>query len=229
MAHNNNRRGVHPLWWTAALFATVIGLVLTCSLIFAGTFRRYVPVTLTSERSGLVMESGAKVKMRGVEVGRVAGMSGGTQAVALALEIDPDKAGYIPANVEAEIATTTAFGAKYVDLIYPEQPSAQRISAGAVLQSRNVATEVNTVFDNLVGLLNEIDVAKLSAVLTAVADGVRGQENASARPPPTPTRYCWPSIRGWTGSARTGPRSGISAMPTAQRRATSSTLSTQRP
>jgi len=34
---------------------------------------------------------------------------------------------------------------------------------------------VNTVFDNLVGLLNQIDVSKLNAVLTALADGVRGQ------------------------------------------------------
>ena len=175
MARSNNRVGIHPLWWTAALFVTVIGLVVTCSLIFAGTFRRYVPVTLTSDRSGLVMESGAKVKMSGVVVGRVAGIAGGKGAAALKLELDPDKVGYIPANVEAEIATTTAFGAKYVDLIYPDQPSAQRLAAGAVLKSRNVATEVNTVFDNLVGLLNQIDVAKLSGVLTAVADGVRGQ------------------------------------------------------
>ena len=39
--------------------------------MFAGTFKSYVPVTLTSDRAGLVMESGAKVKMRGVQVGRV--------------------------------------------------------------------------------------------------------------------------------------------------------------
>lgn len=175
MDNVSKRHRVHPLWWTAALFATIIGLVVVCSAIFAGTFRRYVPVTLTSDRSGLVMESGAKVKMRGVEVGRVSGMTGGRQPVALKLEIYPDQAGYIPANVEAEIASTTAFGAKYVDLVYPENPSAARIAAGAVLQSRNVTTEVNTVFDNLVGLLDQIDVAKLSAVLTAVSDALRGQ------------------------------------------------------
>jgi phospholipid/cholesterol/gamma-HCH transport system substrate-binding protein len=121
------------------------------------------------------MESGAKVKMQGVEVGRVAGITGGKQAVGLKLEIFPDQIGYIPANVEAEISSTTAFGAKYVDLIYPDDPSPQRLNAGAVLKSRNVSTEVNTVFDNLVGLLEQIDVSKLSAVLTAVADGVRGQ------------------------------------------------------
>ena len=67
------------------------------------------------------------------------------------------------------------FGAKYVELIYPENPSPKRLAAGAVLRSRNVSTEVNTVFENLVGVLNQIDPAKLNAMLTALAEGVRGQ------------------------------------------------------
>jgi phospholipid/cholesterol/gamma-HCH transport system substrate-binding protein len=121
------------------------------------------------------MESGAKVKLRGVEVGRVSAISGGSQPVSLKLDIFPDQARYIPANVEAEIRATTAFGAKYVDLIYPDRPSPQRLSAGAVLRSRNVSTEVNTVFQNLVGILHQVDVAKVNATLTALADGVRGQ------------------------------------------------------
>ena len=171
----HDARGGHPLWWTAGLFAAIIGLAGLCSALFAGTFRSYLPVTLTSDRSGLVMESGAKVKMRGVEVGRVAGIAGGTGPVALKLEIFPDQVAHIPANVDAQIKATTAFGAKYVDLIYPADPSAKRLTAGAVLHSRNVTTEVNTVFDNLVGLLRQIDVAKVNSVLTALADGVRGQ------------------------------------------------------
>jgi phospholipid/cholesterol/gamma-HCH transport system substrate-binding protein len=77
--------------------------------------------------------------------------------------------------VQAEIKATTAFGAKYVELTYPDDPSPTRLAAGAVLVSRNVTTEVNTVFENLVGLLDQIDVAKLNAVLTAFADGVRGK------------------------------------------------------
>jgi phospholipid/cholesterol/gamma-HCH transport system substrate-binding protein len=44
-----------------------------------------------------------------------------------------------------------------------------------VLQSSNVATEVNTVFENVVGVLDQIDPAKLNSVLSALADGVRGQ------------------------------------------------------
>lgn len=165
----------HPLWWAAALFATIIAIALLCSALFAGTFRRYVPVTLISDRTGLVMESGAKVKLREVEVGRVAGITGGSQPVSLRLEIFPDQVAHIPANVDAEIKSTTAFGAKYVDLIYPQHPVQQRIGAGQVLHSRNVTTEVNTVFDSLVGLLHQVDVPKLNSVLTALADGVRGK------------------------------------------------------
>jgi phospholipid/cholesterol/gamma-HCH transport system substrate-binding protein len=175
MAARKPARQVHPLRWAVALFAAVIGIALVCSAFFAGTFRSYVLVTLTSDRSGLVMESGAKIKMRGVEVGRVAGITGGGQPVSLKLEIFPDQIGHIPANVDAEIKATTAFGAKYVDLIYPAHPSRKRLAAGAVLRSRNVSIEVNTVFDNLVNLLHQVDVFKLNAVLSALADGVRGQ------------------------------------------------------
>lgn len=172
------RPGEHriaPAWWTAILIVTSIVFALVCSALFAGTFRSFVPVTLTSDRSGLVMESGAKIKLRGVEVGRVAGITGDSGQASLKLEIFPDQVRYIPANVEAEIKATTAFGAKYVDLIPPNEPSPQTISAGSVLRSRNVGTEVNTVFQNLVDVLHQIDPAKLNATLTALAEGVRGQ------------------------------------------------------
>jgi len=120
------------------------------------------------------MDTGGKVKMRGVDVGRVASIISGTQPVSLKLEIDPDQVRYIPANVQADIKATTVFGTKYVNLIYPDHPSPKRLSAGEVLVSRNVATEVNTVFESLVTLLDQIDPAKLNAVLTALAEGLRG-------------------------------------------------------
>jgi phospholipid/cholesterol/gamma-HCH transport system substrate-binding protein len=91
------------------------------------------------------------------------------------LEIFPDQIRYIPANVQAQIRATTAFGAKYVDLIYPERPSRNRLAPGAHLVSRNVSTEVNTVFQNLVDVLHQVDPPKLNSVLSALADGVRGQ------------------------------------------------------
>ena len=69
------------------------------------------------------MEPGAKVKLRGVQVGRVAGVQGGQDPISLQLELFPGQISDIPANAEAQIRATTVFGAKYVDLIYPDNPS----------------------------------------------------------------------------------------------------------
>lgn len=162
-------------WWTAILVVVLIAFVWVCAAVFAGTFSPYVPVSLTSERAGLVMESGAKVKLRGVQVGQVAAIDGGQNPVRLSLELFPDKVEYIPENAQAEIRANTIFGAKYVDIIYPDDPSSQHISAGAVLQSRNVSTEVNTVFQSMVDVLDRIDPPKLNAVLSAVSEAVRGR------------------------------------------------------
>ncbi len=167
---------LHDMRGGRVILLTAIAVFLfVTTAAFSGTFRSYVPVTLTSDRSGLVMETGAKVKMRGVEVGRVRASTAVRVTPSLRLEIDPDQIQYIPANVGAQIRATTAFGAKFVDLRVSADPSPQRLAAGAVLRSKNVSTEVNTVFQNVVDLLEMVDPAKLNAVLTAVADGVRGQ------------------------------------------------------
>ncbi len=172
------RRGQHRIatkWWPLFLIALIAVLVFATATSFLGTFRSSVPVTLTSERSGLVLETGAKVKMRGVDIGRVRTIEGGRGAARMLLDIDTEQVRYIPANVGARINVTTVFGAKFVELVYPEQPEDERLSAGAVLQASNVTTEVNTVFENVVDLLKMVDPMKLNAVLTAVAEAVRGR------------------------------------------------------
>ncbi|MGB3352938.1 MAG: MCE family protein [Mycobacterium sp.] len=172
-----DEEGLHPGWWTLILVAVLAVAVWLTYALFTGTLKSTVPVTLTSDRAGLVMETNAKVKLRGVQVGRVSGIGVTGQEnppVALRLEIDPDKLEFIPSNVEAQIRATTIFGAKFVDLVFPDNPTG-RLEAGQVLQSRNVTTEVNTVFQNLVAVLDQVDAAKLNSTLSALADGVRGQ------------------------------------------------------
>ncbi|BBX15256.1 MCE-family protein MCE3A [Mycolicibacterium duvalii] len=169
-----NEEGLHPAWWTLILlFITVVAIWLTYSLFF-GTFKSHETVTLASDRAGLVMDTNAKVKLRGVQVGRVADIQGGSQPVSLKLEIDSDKVKYIPANIEGRIRATTVFGAKFVDLVYPEDPQGQ-LQPGQVIISQNVTVEANTVFQNVVDIIDRIDVAKLNSTLSALADGVRGQ------------------------------------------------------
>jgi phospholipid/cholesterol/gamma-HCH transport system substrate-binding protein len=169
--------GLHPAIWTFVLLASIGAIIVLTVGAFNRDFRPYTRVTLASDRAGLVMEPGAKVKLRGVQVGRVASVQPG-DPVKLQLELYPEQLKYIPANVSAEITAPTAFGAKYVELLTPAQPSLKPLAAGAVVKSRNVTVEVNTVFQNLVAVLNQVDVPKLNAVLTALADGFRGKGDA---------------------------------------------------
>ncbi|WP_395307994.1 MCE family protein [Mycobacterium sp. AMU20-3851] len=176
MNPTHKKRRISKRWWPVVLILAVVALVFASAASFLGSFRSVVAVTLNSDRSGLVLETGAKVKLRGVEVGRVRTISSGSQGGAqMALDIDRDQIRFIPANVEARIAVTTVFGAKFIQLTLPEDPSPQRLSSGAQLQSSNVTPEVNTVFENVVDLLEMVDPVKLNSVLTAVADALRGR------------------------------------------------------
>lgn len=166
---------MHPGWWTLILVLATTGAIVVTSALFSGSFKSYVAVTVVSDRAGLVMDRGGKVKMRGVQVGRVSEITAGKDHVILKLAIYPDQVTYIPANVRARIRATTLFSAKYVDLVYPRDPSRQRLAAGTVLTAENVGTEVNTMFANLVKVLNQIDPAKLQGVLSALAQGLRGR------------------------------------------------------
>jgi len=112
------------------------GLIALTAGAFSGKFQTFIPLTLVSDRAGLVMEPGAKVKLRGVQVGQVASIGTDVKAAQLQLKMDPGPFKYLPSNLEAEIKSTTAFGSKYVDLIVPNYPSPAGLKPGAVLHSR---------------------------------------------------------------------------------------------
>ena len=112
----------------AAIFAVTVGL-------FQGDFTKTVPVTVVSPRAGLVMNPDAKVKMRGVVVGKVDSIRerpDGTAALNLAMQ--PSQMHFIPANVLVDITSTTVFGAKFVELLPPDNPSPQTLRSGQVLE-----------------------------------------------------------------------------------------------
>ncbi|MGZ4528607.1 MAG: MCE family protein [Mycobacterium sp.] len=166
---------IDPIWWAPTLFILIAGLIALTAGAFSDKFQQFVPLTLVSNRAGLVMEDGAKVKLRGVQVGQVASIGTDVNAAQLQLKMDPGPFKYLPSNLEAEIKSTTAFGSKYVDLIVPDHPSPIPLKPGAVLKSRNVTVEVNTVFENLQSVVQALDPAKLNAILSAFAQSLRGK------------------------------------------------------
>jgi phospholipid/cholesterol/gamma-HCH transport system substrate-binding protein len=181
MSNASRRGGIDPIWWAPVLLLVVVAVSALTAMMFSGTLRKTIPLTVISDRAGLVMEDGAKVKLRGVQIGEVASVDAyadpaGTNLSKLRLKIAPNDFQYLPSNIEAEIKSSTAFGAKYVDLVVPSGGASHRsLAPGAVLRSRNVTVEVNTVFENLEAIVRAIDPAKLNGVLSAVAEGVRGK------------------------------------------------------
>jgi len=135
-----------------------------------------------SPRAGLVMNTNARVTMRGVEVGKVASIEvlpNGQAALHLAM--DASQLPLIPANVLVEIAPPTAFGAKYVQLMPPAEPSPQHMHAGQVLDAQHVTVEINTVFEQLTGVLSKIDPVKLNETLGAIAKALNGRGHKLGR------------------------------------------------
>ncbi|MGV0848892.1 MCE family protein [Mycolicibacterium phlei] len=166
---------VRPL--TGLGLVVAIGLIIALAItLFRGDWARTVPVTVIADRAGLVMNPDAKVKMRGVQVGQVESIEerpDGTAALKLAM--DEDALRLIPANVTVDITSSTVFGSKFVKLEAPPDPSPERLRPGQVIQNRHVTVEVNTVFQQLVQVLDKIDPAKLNQTLGAIATAFSGR------------------------------------------------------
>ena len=133
-----------------------------------------VPVTVLADRSGLLMEPGAAVKVLGVVVGRVRSVRATGTGATLSVGLDPSQAGRVPADARARIVSPTVFGAKYVELIRPTGRHTVPISAGAVIGRADVTVEINTTFQHVLDLLAAAEPSKFDAALTALADALRG-------------------------------------------------------
>ena len=155
--------------------AAIVAVALT---MFAGGFTSTVPLTVTSPRSGLVMEPDAKVKMRGVEVGRVASIEHTPAGAVLHLDMQPGQMQLIPSNARVAIESTTVFGAKFVDIVVPDDPSSVPMQEGAVIAADNVTVEFNTVFEHLSDVLAQIQPEKLNATLGALSEALNGRGDA---------------------------------------------------
>jgi virulence factor Mce-like protein len=158
---------------TVVLIAVIFALAIS---MFRGSWAETVPVTVISDRAGLVMNPDAKVNMRGVQVGKVASIEDRPDGrAAITLAVDKSQLHLIPSNVRVDIASTTVFGAKYVQLVAPPDPSAQPLRDGQVLDSDSVTVEINTVFQELTSVLSKIEPVKLNQTLGALAKGVNGR------------------------------------------------------
>lgn len=170
-----NLRYARPLAGLATI-AVIVGAFVMAITLFQGGLSETVPVTVLSSRAGLVMNADAKVEMLGVQVGRVASIESLPNGqAALHLAMDRSQLRRIPANVLVDITSSTVFGAKFVQLMPPEEPAPQHLQPRDVLDSEHVTVEINTVFQELTSVLAKVDPAKLNETLGAIAKAFNGR------------------------------------------------------
>jgi phospholipid/cholesterol/gamma-HCH transport system substrate-binding protein len=160
-----------------ALGAAFVVAVLAASALVAAQFQgaldRVVPVTVLASRAGLLMDVGAEVKVLGVTVGTVRSVTPTSDGAELGVGLYPALIDKVPADVTANVVPLTIFGAKYIELVRPHEPSPP-IKAGAVISGSRVALEINQTFEHVLDQLNAIEPSRLNLALTAVADALRG-------------------------------------------------------
>ncbi|OBI83695.1 MCE family protein [Mycobacterium sp. 1245805.9] len=174
---NPPRNPPYKLAGVALLVVAAVALVLVYGQ-FRGDFTKKEHLTMVASRAGLVMDPGSKVTYNGVEIGRVANISetvkDGKPAAKFNLDVYPRYLKLIPANVNADIKATTVFGGKYVSLTTPKNPSPQRITPQTVIDARSVTTEINTLFQTITEIAQQVDPVKLNLTLSAAAQSLAG-------------------------------------------------------
>ncbi|MEQ4305138.1 MCE family protein [Plantactinospora sp. B6F1] len=160
------------------VFVVVLGAALTLAVLqYRKVFTPVAWVTLHTARTGMQLNPGAEVKLRGVPIGEVREVdSDGTRA-RLRLALDPDRIGQVPADVTARLLPKTLFGERYVALVAPAGSTAGPLRDGAVIsrdRSRN-GVELERVLDEALPLLRSIRPDRLASTLAALATALEGR------------------------------------------------------
>jgi phospholipid/cholesterol/gamma-HCH transport system substrate-binding protein len=159
----------------AALLASLlVAFAVLTYLSYTAAFASIDTVTVSAPRAGLVMEKGAKVKYRGIQIGKVTDIDYSSDQARLTLAINSDEMHFVPSNATVHIAGNTIFGAKSVEFVAPQAPSPTSLRPDAHVQTSAVQLEVNTLFQSLIDLLHKIDPVELNGTLSALSEGLRG-------------------------------------------------------
>ncbi|WP_435591566.1 MCE family protein [Nocardia sp. bgisy118] len=185
-ARQQSFRGRYPNLWATwvtirlklaglALVSTIVAVLFVASALYTGRFEPTATVVVDAPRTGLVLDPDAAVRLRGVDIGRVAAVEPHDGRVWLRLALDPGLLRMVPENTLVDIRSTTVFGAKYVNFVPPAHPSSRPLAPGALIRGESVTVEFNTLFQRLSTLLAAIEPARLNATLAALSAALQGR------------------------------------------------------
>lgn len=118
--------------------------------------------------------AGAPVTYRGIEVGRVAGLTPEPNGVRVDLDIE-NSAPKIPKDLEARVANKSAIGEQYVDLL-PRDGSGPYLAQGTVISRKNTSIPVTTteLLVDVNSLVTSIDTGSLQTVVSELGQAFQG-------------------------------------------------------
>ncbi|MCB0932983.1 MAG: MCE family protein [Mycobacterium sp.] len=174
-----NKPPRQPLKLAGAIMTAIFALIFVFVVLqYQGALTPKIKVNMLAERSGLLMETGSRVTLNGVSVGRVIAVDptvhDGKQMAKLVTEINKKYVPLIPENVKATVDASTIFGNKFVALSSPADAQKKRISPTDTVMISNVSTEWNTLFETITALSEKIDPVKLNLTLSATAEALNG-------------------------------------------------------
>lgn len=158
-----------------AVTAGVVTAVKAANGDYSGDYR----LTGYFPRAGEGLVPGSEVVYRGVQVGRVAGVSLAGTAARVTLLLQPTFE--LPATAKATIEPVNLFGAEQVSLSVPGHGSAAAaeagpyLTAGSVIHRTATSDELSALFAAAAPLLKKIDVNDLSTVIGELAQASAGE------------------------------------------------------
>jgi phospholipid/cholesterol/gamma-HCH transport system substrate-binding protein len=176
--HHDSRQEHFRLLVAGVAFLTTIALLIGLSIaIYQKAFDNSTMITIKADRAGLQLAKFGDVRLNGVLVGQVRGISQDGKEAEIRVALEPDAAEEIPENVEVQILPTTLFGQKYVSFVRPDNPSSKAIGHDAVIPSSRVETnvELSRILADLFPLLRSVRPADLNMTLNALATALEGR------------------------------------------------------
>jgi virulence factor Mce-like protein len=163
----------------AGFLVVVVSLIALSIAKYSGAFTDGVSVLLRVDTTGLQLDERSDVKVRGLIVGEVSGVSSVGRGATVRLRLRPDLVALIPDNVSARLLPKTLFGERYVSLILPARPSGRPIAEGDVIgQDRSQqARELDAALDGLLPLLQAVKPQELADTLGAISAALAGRGN----------------------------------------------------
>jgi phospholipid/cholesterol/gamma-HCH transport system substrate-binding protein len=135
-------------------------------------------VSAQVRNAGGSLRSGSDVKIAGVIVGRVTGISRGDDGgVRVEMRLPDGDLEHIPDNVVARILPATVFGTSFVDLVVHDSPSGTPLKAGAVIPADETqgTLELQQALDDVDRLVKALGPAELASAIGSAAQALDGR------------------------------------------------------